>query len=188
MLPRMDPDRGRLEIIAGPTFACKTEEMETAGTRRFQRFPREEYKAPESPSRPTCSPRKIRCVSRLPSDSPVVPHSSRERPGDVKKRPDRLEHRFAGQRPDSAIAPGSEIGHSDTLKVETRVLNPVGITSTNAQLTAAGGWVGHTLGRSPPLGGRGRKDRTQGFEGPGEAGAQGARITPNRLEEREVKN
>jgi hypothetical protein len=40
MLPRMDPDRGRVEIIAGPTFACKTEEIETAGTRRFQRFPR----------------------------------------------------------------------------------------------------------------------------------------------------
>jgi hypothetical protein len=47
----------------------------------------------------------------------LVPHSSRERPGDVKKRLEWLEHR---------IAAGSEIGPENTLKVETRVQVPLG--------------------------------------------------------------
>jgi hypothetical protein len=57
----------------------------------------------------------------------VVLHSSRERPGDIKKRRDRLEHRFAGQEPDSAIAAGNEIGPENPLKVEARVRTPLGL-------------------------------------------------------------
>ena len=57
---------------------------------------------------------------------PVVPHSSRERPRDVKQRRERLDIEPPGQGPDWAIAAGSVIGPENTLKVETRIQIPLG--------------------------------------------------------------
>ena len=51
----------------------------------------------------------------------IVPHSSRERPGDVKNDRNGWSIESAGQRPDSSVAAGSGIGPENTLKVETRI-------------------------------------------------------------------
>jgi len=56
----------------------------------------------------------------------VVPHSSRQRPGDVKKGRKRSSRESAGQNP-SSISAGSETGPENTLKVETRVRTPLGL-------------------------------------------------------------
>jgi hypothetical protein len=45
----------------------------------------------------------------------LVPHSSRQRPGDVRKRWDGWGIESADQGPDSAIAAGNEIGPENTL-------------------------------------------------------------------------
>jgi hypothetical protein len=46
-----------------------------------------------------------------------VPHSSRERPGDVKKRRERPSNKSPGQVADSRISAGSRIALENTLKV-----------------------------------------------------------------------
>jgi hypothetical protein len=61
-------------------------------------------------------------------------NSSRERPGDVKKRPDGWSIELAGQWRDSAVGAGSEIGLENTLNVETAP-NPVNYDE-NSQVTS----------------------------------------------------
>jgi hypothetical protein len=57
----------------------------------------------------------------------VVPHSSRERPRDVKNDGNGWSIEPAGQESDLGIVAGSEIGLENTLKVETRVRTPLGL-------------------------------------------------------------
>jgi hypothetical protein len=62
----------------------------------------------------------------------IVPHLSRERPEEVKKRRERPRNKCPGQDSDSRIAPGSQNRPGYPLKVETRVRTPLGLPSNDA--------------------------------------------------------
>jgi hypothetical protein len=57
----------------------------------------------------------------------IIPHSSRQRPGNVKKRWGRPSKESAGQALNSDIVAGGGIGPANSLKVETRVRTPLGL-------------------------------------------------------------
>jgi hypothetical protein len=77
------------------------------------------------PAQGTQAGGRRRSTGRRPPGRALVPHSSREQTGDVKKGRERPSNTCAGQEPDSRVAAGTLRDPWNTLKVETRV-RPVG--------------------------------------------------------------
>jgi hypothetical protein len=92
-----------------------TDEGQTCGSSRIRENEPPIGAAPSSPGDRGATRELNRGADCMPAPRVgLVRHSFRERPGDVKKRQERLEHRIRSQKPDSAIAAGSEIGRGSS--------------------------------------------------------------------------